>query len=360
MDLMDEEAFKKELQGLVATDLVYVVKEGGEEHTGLSKAGVDQCCTLLGQQGEAIREERLDYKIIGEGEEQVALFEVTAARYRVGKNPTGGMGEVKLDQTIGLKAQALYFDAAIPLSLDSRCPGKKANGRTFREMLQGDDGRGYLAWMADNFREEATREFVRRILNGEDTMIQPGRQKNPFWFEAGGMKAARNARQRLIPISVQAQVIAKAKEAGKAKVVDRGKQEGWAPRSQHSDGSAGNTGRSTPGQVSTAESITRETVYPFGKFKGKKLSELPVAYMQWATEIDDGGTLQHPFAPEDVILAWFHAFRAEIHLRALIENAGDTPLGTGDLIPVFNDQRRQSFISLQQQRDMADDAAPRP
>ena len=44
MDRMDEEALRKELEGVAAQDLVYVVKEGGQEVVGLSKTGVDECC----------------------------------------------------------------------------------------------------------------------------------------------------------------------------------------------------------------------------------------------------------------------------------------------------------------------------
>jgi hypothetical protein len=51
-------------------------------------------------------------------------------------------------------------------------------------------------------------------------VAQRGRQLNPHWYEAGAMKAARNARFRLIPGSVRAQVIAAARQAGQARVVE--------------------------------------------------------------------------------------------------------------------------------------------
>jgi hypothetical protein len=57
MDRMDEEALRKELEGVATTDLVYVVKEGGQEVVGLSKTGVDECCMALVSQGQVIREE---------------------------------------------------------------------------------------------------------------------------------------------------------------------------------------------------------------------------------------------------------------------------------------------------------------
>src|SRR5688500_19083773 len=99
MDRMDEEALRKEWEGVASTDLVYVVKEGGQEVVGLSKTGVDECCMALVSQGQVIREEELAYDIVGEGEEREALFKVRAARFAV--NPAGG--EVRLDQVIGVK-----------------------------------------------------------------------------------------------------------------------------------------------------------------------------------------------------------------------------------------------------------------
>jgi len=152
MDRLDEEALRKELDGVASTDLVYVVREGGHEVVGLSKTGVDECCMALVSQGQVIREEDLHYEVLGEGENREALFTVKAARFAV--SPTGQ--EVRLDQVIGVKRQALYL----------------------RDKL------------------------------------------NPHWFEQGAMKAARNARFRLIPGSVRAQVIASARRSGQTRVID--------------------------------------------------------------------------------------------------------------------------------------------
>ena len=74
--------------------------------------------------------------------------------------------------------------------------------------------------MAENFAEPAIRDFVRRILAGEEISAQRERQLNPHWYEAGAMKAARNARFRLIPGSVRAQIIATARQGGQARVVE--------------------------------------------------------------------------------------------------------------------------------------------
>ncbi len=215
MDRLDEEALRKELEGVAGTDLVYVVKEGGQEVVGLSKTGVDECCLALVAQGQVIREEDLQYEVVGEGEDREALFKVKAARFAV--SPTGQ--EVRLDQVIGVKRQALYYEPA-RLELDARVPSKKYKGRTYRELLATDEGRDYLGWMAENFAEPAIRDFVRRILAGEEISGQRERQLNPHWYEAGAMKAARNARFRLIPGNVRAQIIATARQGGQARVVE--------------------------------------------------------------------------------------------------------------------------------------------
>ena len=217
MDRLDEEALRKELDGVAGTDLVYVVKEGGQEVVGLSKTGVDECCMALVSQGQVIREEDLQYEVIGEGDEREALFKVKAARFAV--SPAGQ--EVRLDQVIGVKRQPLFFEPA-QLDLDARVPSKKHRGRTYRELLQSDEGRDYLAWMAEHFSEPAIREFARHILTGEEVVGRRERQLNPHWYEAGAMKAARNARFRLIPGNVRAQVIASARDGGNARVVEAG------------------------------------------------------------------------------------------------------------------------------------------
>jgi hypothetical protein len=215
MDRMDEEALRKELEGVATNDLVYVVREGGQEVVGLSKVGVDECCMALVSQGQVIREEELAHEIIGEAEEREALFKVKAARFAV--SPQGQ--EVRLDQVIGVKRQALFYEP-VQLDLDARVPSKKYKGKTYRELLQSADGRDYLGWMAENFAEGEIRDFVRRILAGDEVVMQRGKQLNPHWYEAGAMKAARNARFRLIPGNVRAQVIASARQSGHARVVD--------------------------------------------------------------------------------------------------------------------------------------------
>src|SRR5215207_6681294 len=169
----------------------------------------------LVSQGQVIREEDLQYEVIGEGEDREALFKVKAARFAV--SPSGQ--EVRLDQVIGVKRQPLYQDHT-QLDLDARVPSKKYRGSTYRELMAHDEGRDYLGWMAENFKEPEIREFVRSILEGHEAVTQRGRQLNPHWYEHGAMKAARNARFRLIPGNVRAQVVATACASGRTKVVD--------------------------------------------------------------------------------------------------------------------------------------------
>jgi hypothetical protein len=215
MDRLDEEAFRKELEGIASTDLVYVVRDGGQEVVGLSKTGVDQCCMALVGQGQVIREEDLQYDVIGDGEDREALFKVKAARYAV--SPAGE--EIRLDQVIGVKRQPLYYDST-PLDLDSRVPSRKYRGRTYRELLASDEGRRHLEWMAENFNQPEIRDFARKILGGEEVVTQRGRQLNPHWYEHGAMKAARNARFRLIPGTIRAQIMTLARDSGQTRVVD--------------------------------------------------------------------------------------------------------------------------------------------
>jgi hypothetical protein len=261
MDRLDEEALRKELEGVAGTDLVYVVKEGGQEVVGLSKTGVDECCLALVAQGQVIREEDLQYEVVGDGEDREALFKVKAARFAV--SPAGQ--EVRLDQVIGVKRQALYYEPA-RLDLDARVPSKKYKGRTYRELLASDEGRDYLGWMAENFAEPAIRDFVRRILAGEEISAQRERQLNPHWYEAGAMKAARNARFRLIPGSVRAQIIATARRGGQARVVEaqagalRGVSKA-APAQPAAPTTAASTVAVSSAQEPLAEVVARAGVY---------------------------------------------------------------------------------------------------
>ena len=93
MDRMDEEALRRELDGVASTDLVYVIREGGQEVTGLSKTGVDACCMALVSQGQVIREEDLSYDVIGEDEDREALFKVETKLVYVDEGKLGLLTE---------------------------------------------------------------------------------------------------------------------------------------------------------------------------------------------------------------------------------------------------------------------------
>ena len=191
-----------------------------DHHNGLATAYGHQsriavACNQEVSQGQVIREEDLQYEVIGDGEDREALFKVKAARFAV--SPNGQ--DVRLDQVIGVKRQPLYYDP-VQLDLDARVPSKKYRGKTYRELLASAEGRDYLVWMAENFNEPAIRDFVRQILAGEEVVGQRGRQLNPHWYEHGAMKAARNARFRLIPGNVRSQIIAAAQQSGQTRVIE--------------------------------------------------------------------------------------------------------------------------------------------
>lgn len=236
MDRLDADAFVAEMQGIASDVLIYTVKDGGKEMTALSKGGIDECCTMLVTQGQCIRELELRHEMIGEGEQKEGIFTCIAARFAVHADGR----EVKLDQVIGVKREQLYEERA-PLTLDSRVPGKKwreagQNGQplTYREALDHKDARGYLEWIVSgsNF-DDATKTFVQAILDGVDVQeFAAGKRFNPFWYEHGAMKAARNARSRLIPAGVKAQVIAMAKGSARERVAARPGAESQEARSE--------------------------------------------------------------------------------------------------------------------------------
>jgi hypothetical protein len=252
MDRLDEEALRKELEGVASTDLVYMVREGSQEVVGLSKSGVDECCMALVSQGQVIREEDLQYELMGDAEDREALFKVKAARFAI--SPAGE--DVRLDQVIGVKRQPLYYEST-SLDLDSKVPSRKYRGRTYRELLASEEGRGYLEWMAENFNEPEIRDFVRQILAGVEVVSRRGRQLNPHWYEHGAMKAARNARFRLIPGTVRAQIMALARDSGQTRVV---KAQTGTMRSVSRTGPAGSAPPAGSDRAADAARVNAELV----------------------------------------------------------------------------------------------------
>jgi hypothetical protein len=220
MDRLDADTFIAEMQGIASDVLVYAIKDGGKETIGLSKGGVDECCTMLVSQGQCIREENLKFEFFGEGEDKEAWFTVTAARFAVHSDGR----EVRLDQVLGVKREPLY-EARASLTPDSKVAGKKWRHLTYAQAIEDEHAVEYLEWIRDaSSFDDDTKRFVTLLLDGADVReFAMGKRFNNFWFEHGAMKAARNARFRLIPAGLKVQVVAMATQArgGKVKVVER-------------------------------------------------------------------------------------------------------------------------------------------
>ncbi len=219
MDRLDEDMLARELEGIAADELAYVVKDNtGKEQTGLSKVGVDECCNVLAQQGRAVREDDIQMKVMGEGKEREAFFTAKASLWVVSADGR----EVKLQSTTGLKRQPLYREGRTVKASDPVGFGKKHREHSWESVRENDPS--YLKWIVANLTDKPdTMAFAQMLLDGEAIPpdgVQLSGGHNPFWFEAGGMKAMRNAKFRLIPSLVRAQVLATAKQAGRERVVD--------------------------------------------------------------------------------------------------------------------------------------------
>jgi hypothetical protein len=108
--------------------------------------------------------------------------------------------------------------------IDEACMVLVRQGQVIREeslehviLGEGDDREALFKVRAARFAVSPDGHEVRldQVLGvkRQPLYFKPGRM-NPFWYEAGAMKAARNARFRLIPAQVRAQVIAAARVAG--------------------------------------------------------------------------------------------------------------------------------------------------
>lgn len=157
MDKLDDKLILDELEGRVSNVWVYSFPQDGKKVEGLSKIGVDQACREMAKQGEVIREGNLQYNI-DPTDKRYVLFAVEAKRIAVNREG----GEIVLDSVIGTKRQCVNI---------------------------------------------ITRE--RGITD----------KQNPFWYEQGAMKAARNARMRLISEETRARIITLAREGKKTREV---------------------------------------------------------------------------------------------------------------------------------------------
>jgi len=167
-DAMDDKIIIDELENRVIDKWVYHFKSGKHEVWGLGKAGIDGCARELSTQGIALREE--DVKTaIDPTNKQYVLFTARVAKHFVDKQGE----EAMVESAIGTK-----------------------------------------------------RQWTMQLIKGQKDPIP-----DPFWFEKGSIKALRNAKARLIPEEIKAQIIAFAKKQGKVREV---KEENGAPTQKKS------------------------------------------------------------------------------------------------------------------------------
>ncbi len=155
MDAADDALIIAELEGRILETWVYEFSSGGQKVQGLSKIGIDQATRELAKKGEVLRELEHEYKI-DPTDKGYMLFTVKVGRYAISQNGQ----EILLDTAIGAKRQ-------------------------WTKMLRRD-GR-----------------------------VAP----DPFWFEKGLAKAARNAKHRLIPEEIKSKILAFAKKKGRVQEI---------------------------------------------------------------------------------------------------------------------------------------------
>lgn len=155
MDRLDDDAIVRELEGQIVEHLVYHFRD---ERTGTEVWGLSKPGVDEACRELARRGEVIrEEKLEWEIHDGFALFRVLAARYAVNRDGT----EARLDSAWGVKRQSI------------------------------------AQWSA----------------------AHRTRAENPHWFEQGAMKAARNARSRLVPAELRAAIIARAKEAGRVRTI---------------------------------------------------------------------------------------------------------------------------------------------
>lgn len=156
MDAMDDDLIKAELENRITNVWAYSFQQQGKTVTGLSKSGVDAACNEFAKSGHVIEESPARFEVDPVDSDYV-LFTVTATRYLVN------------------------------LETGQRIQMETVNG--------------------------AKRQYTKMKRGNSFTT-------DPFYFEKGVSKAARNARSRLIPEEVKAAILAMAKEGGKVKQVE--------------------------------------------------------------------------------------------------------------------------------------------
>jgi len=155
-DALDDKIIIEELENRVIDKWVYHFKpKGAPEVWGLGKAGIDGCARELSKEGIALREEEVKVQV-DPTNAQYVLFTARVAKHFVDKQGE----EAMVESAIGTK-----------------------------------------------------RQWTRMLLRDGNTQV------DPFWYEKGSIKALRNAKSRLIPEELKAQIITFAKKEGKVREV---------------------------------------------------------------------------------------------------------------------------------------------
>jgi len=172
MDRLDDELIEAELKNRVVNTWSYSFKgSDGRLQEGLSKVGVDEACVEMSKRGYIIREGQIVMTPDPTNAEYM-LFQVPASLIRI----TGEGKEVLMDVVNGTKRQWIKM--------------KLKNGSTVND---------------------------------------------PFWYEKGAMKAARNARSRLIPSETKATILMLARQKGKQKEITPGTEPPLKPPKKSSE-----------------------------------------------------------------------------------------------------------------------------
>ena len=156
MDAADDALILAELEGRILDTWVYEFTSGGQKVQGLSKVGIDQATRELAKKGEVLRELECGYHV-DPTDKNYVLFTVKVGRFAISKEGQ----EILLDTAIGAKRQ-------------------------WTKMARRDG----------------------RVVS------------DPFWFEKGLAKAARNAKQRLLPEEIKTKILTFAKEKGRVQKVE--------------------------------------------------------------------------------------------------------------------------------------------
>ena len=166
MERVEDEAVIQELRGEVIETLVYEFTDKDSRRVvGLSKAGVDRVASEMAMKGEVLRE--LDFELIPDADSVTAV--VKAGRYAVSQDGR----EILLETVFGTKRQ----------------PRK-------REIyVRGKDGKSII----------------------KDGQPLKRLEEDPFVVEVAMVKAARNAKRRLMPESLITKVIDMARKEGRVR-----------------------------------------------------------------------------------------------------------------------------------------------